>query len=558
MSLFFSQKRILLGPWNAFERDVARLFQHNGFENVQRVGGTGDKGADILASKDGKLYVIQCKYTTNSKTPTDVVDEVIAAGLYYSADHLVIALSRNPSASLSKRLNDEKENGLLIEVLSPQIMLDWCKNALDDSSNKKTLRQYQEECVETFISSLLETEKAQIVLATGLGKTLIMAETVRRLYNDKKIWGNSVLVLAHTVPLVDQLIQSFWPQLPKSIATHRLAAGEVPSYYDGVTFATIQTVLNKKNELPEFGLVLVDEAHHIGAESFRKVIEVLNPKMLGGVTATPWRGDGYDIDVLLGPARVKIGINDGLRNNFLSEVDYRILLDNLDWRQVQRASEHNYSLKELNKRLLIPIRDEKAAEIILRVFKNESRKQAVCYCPSGEHAKSFAGALRQFGFKSEAILHETPANERARLLGYFRKGNLNIVTVVDLFNEGVDVPDVDLIIFMRATHSRRIFVQQLGRGLRPSINKDKVVVLDFVSDLRRVAEIINLDNSIRGGAVERLGLGRQVLEFSDRSSGSFLREWMLDQASLILRENDPRLEVPRFNFPEIPHGGGVE
>jgi superfamily II DNA/RNA helicase len=140
----------------------------------------------------------------------------------------------------------------------------------------------------------------------------------------------------------------------------------------------------------------------------------------------------------------------------------------------------------------------------------------------------------------------------------FRAGKLDFVATVDLFNEGVDVPDVDMIVFMRATHSRRIFVQQLGRGLRVSKTKDKVVVLDFVTDLRRIAEVIHLDKAVRGGSVEQLGLGSRLVEFDDKSAGNFLREWMLDQASLLDREDDPLLELPKFNFPEPPAPGGVQ
>ena len=125
---------------------------------------------------------------------------------------------------------------------------------------------------------------------------------------------------------------------------------------------------------------------------------------------------------------------------------------------------------------------------------------------------------------------------------------------VDLFNEGIDVPDVDVIVFMRATHSRRIFVQQLGRGLRTSPGKDRVVVLDFVTDLRRIAEVLDLDSAVRGENVERLGLGSRLISFSDKSAGSFLQEWVIDQASLFLREGDPTLELPRFNYPDSTSG----
>jgi superfamily II DNA or RNA helicase len=169
-----------------------------------------------------------------------------------------------------------------------------------------------------------------------------------------------------------------------------------------------------------------------------------------------------------------------------------------------------------------------------------------------------AAMLRRYGLQVEAVSAELPPREQDALMSRFRAGKLDLLTTVDLFNEGVDVPDVDLIVFMRATHSRRIFVQQLGRGLRLSPTKDKVVVLDFVTDLRRVAEVVELDRVTRSGPLERLGLGTKVVQFRDESAGSFLHEWMLDQASLVLREDDPTLELPDIEFPRPAPPGGVQ
>ena len=169
-----------------------------------------------------------------------------------------------------------------------------------------------------------------------------------------------------------------------------------------------------------------------------------------------------------------------------------------------------------------------------------------------------AATLRQHDLRAEHVSGEMPARERDLVMARFRAGELDFVASVDLFNEGVDVPDVDMIVFMRATHSRRIFVQQLGRGLRASPNKDKVVVLDFVTDLRRVAEVVELERAASAGPVERLGLGHHLISFRDATAGDFLQEWMLDQASLILREGDHELELPRFEFPESPPPGNVD
>ena len=424
--------------------------------------------------------------------------------------------------------------------------------------SRRALRDYQENASSRFREALLDTGRAQVVLATGLGKTVVMAEVVADLYRDGLIAENRALVLAHTRELVDQLHKAFWYQLPSWVPTHQLSEGERPVYWDGITFATIQSVVSLLEELPSFGVILVDEAHHVGADMFRRAIDVLNPPMLGGVTATPWRGDAFDIDEILGQPLVKIGIAEGLQQGFLSEVDYRLLADNLDWKFVQEASMHKYSLSQLNRKLIIPTRDEQAARLIKQSFENEGRHAAILFSPTIAHAKSMAAMLRRYDIKTESISGDTHPRDRDKLMTRFRAGHVDLIASVDLFNEGVDVPDVDLIVFMRATHSRRIFVQQLGRGLRVSAGKESVIVLDFVTDIRRIAEVIELDKAARDGPVERLGLGSRIVQFSDASAGNFLQEWMLDQASLFLRESDPTLELPQFEFPVPAPPGGVQ
>jgi superfamily II DNA or RNA helicase len=555
---FLDERRLLSGPWQALERDVARLLLANGFDDVRIVGGTGDKGGDVLATRDGNLWVVQCKYTSRTPPPADAIDEVVEAAKYYKADRLMVATARPPADALIQAKNRYARLGLRIGIAGPSQLLQLVERTPEYAESRRTLRPYQEDMSSRFREALLDTGRAQVVLATGLGKTLIMAEVTADLLRDRLVEHDRVLVVAHTKELVDQLHKSFWYQLPKWTPTHRLTSSEEPTFWDGITFATVQSIANRLDTLPPFGLVLVDEAHHIGADTFRRTIDALRPRMLGGVTATPWRGDGYDIDDLLGPPLVRMGIAEGLRQGFLSDVDYRLYADNIDWHYVQEASRNKYSLGQLNRRLIIPTRDDEAARIVSDVFRAERRRGGIVFSPTIIHAQSFCGALRRYGLRAETVSSETPAREREILMTNFRSGQLDLVATVDLFNEGVDVPDVDYIIFLRATHSRRIFVQQLGRGLRTSPGKTKTVVIDFVTDLRRMAEVIDLDQAVKGGEIERLGLGRQLLQFRNASAGSFLREWMLDQASLYQREDDAVLELPQFEFPEPPRPGGIQ
>jgi superfamily II DNA or RNA helicase len=554
---FLDSRRLLNGSWRAFERDVARLLVQNAFADVRVVGGSGDGGADVLGVKDGKLWVIQCKFTSDSYPDPRAVDEVVEAARFYEADRLAIATSRPFGPAMNSAIDRWAKLGIRIESFPPATLIEMMRRSPEYPRARRELRDYQDDCVQRLLAALRETGRGQLVLATGLGKTVVMAEATAQLFRDGLVNGGRVLVLADKRELVEQLQREFWQQLPKTIPTHLLIGGEEPTFWEGITFATVQSVIPRLESMPQFGLVWIDEAHHIGSESFRRVVSAMNPQMVGGATATPWRGDTFDIDTILGQPVAQIGIDEGLRKGFLCEVDYRLLADNIDWQFVREQSQHEYSIKELNTRLLIPTRDEEAVRVIAEVFKRESRRGVIVFCASIEHARNFAATLRVYGFKSAWITGEMDSREREKTMAAFRKGVLDAITTVDIFNEGVDVPDVDMLAFMRVTHSRRIFVQQLGRGLRISPNKKKVVVLDFVSDLRRISQVIELQRSIAGD-VEHLDLIERVVQFRDHGAGHFMFEWMLDQADLFNREGDAKLELPEFNFPAAAPPGSVQ
>ncbi|MCY4439777.1 MAG: DEAD/DEAH box helicase family protein [Deltaproteobacteria bacterium] len=551
---FFDGRRLLRGPWQAFERDVARLLVCNGFDDVRLVGGSGDRGADVLGVKKGQLWVIQCKFTSAGYPPPSAIHEVGAAARFYRADRILVASSRPVGPGTRDAIKRWRALGIEIETLQPATLLAIATRSPEYAPSRRQLRDYQEESVANFVAALRETGRGQVVLATGLGKTVVLAESLAQMFRDEAVPHGRALVLAGTRELVDQLHRAFWDQIPKWISTHRLIGGESPTYWDGITFATVQSAASRIDEIPQFGAVFIDEAHHVGSETVKRVTEHMSGAMIGGVTATPWRGDRYDIDHLLGPPVIKIGIAEGLQRGFLCEADYRLLADNIDWEFVRSRSRYSYSISQLNRRLLLPTRDEEAARSVRDAFDRDKRRAAIAFCSSIAHAKSFAGTLRLFGFRAESITSDMDARERDQTMASFRKGCLDIVTTRDLFNEGVDVPDVDMIVFMRVTHSRRIFVQQLGRGLRVAPNKDKVVVLDFVSDLRRVAEVIQLETASRGN-IERLRLPG-VVGFRDEGAGSFMLDWLRDQADLFTREGDPQLELPEFDFP-MPHNRGA-
>ncbi len=246
---------------------------------------------------------------------------------------------------------------------------------------------------------------------------------------------------------------------------------------------------------------MVDETHHVSESgTYQKLLDLLASAKQFGVTATPWRGDQYDITHRFGPASYSMGIAEGMLGGFLAQVDYRLYIDNVDWETVQRASEHGYSVKELNEKLFLPQRDEAVVDYLVDAWSNVRDPRAIIYCQTIEHAERIADLLARSSpnwRRATSIHSRQTRRDREVLLSDFRLGRVPIVTARDIFNEGLDVPDVNIICFLRVTHSRRIFVQQLGRGLRLHEGKERVLVLDFATDIRRVAAALDLKRKLR-------------------------------------------------------------
>jgi len=544
MEAYLNAESLLAGSGQGFERDVARLMVCNGFDEVRTISSNG-WGGDILATKNAKVWLVRCVATSIIGAAAKVVDDLVEVARYQVADLIFLATDRPVSPTLAEALKRWRALGIEVGLLEPAVLLSLATRSPEYSLRRKNLRTYQAKSVELFVESLSQTRRAQVVLATGLGKTVVLAESAAQLYRDGALLSGRTLVLAGTRELVDQLQRAFWMQLPKWVPTHRLMGGERPTAWSGITFATVQSAVAQIESLPSFDLVLIDEAHHLGSDSLLALIESFSAAMIGGATATPWRGDGFDLDDILGEPVVRMGIAEGMSKGFLCKADYRLMADNVDWPAVRRHSLHQYSLGHLNKLLFLPLRDEEAARTIRSIFDEERRKSVIVFCASVRHAISFAASLRLFGFKADPIVGSMTPGERERVLRDFKRSYVEVITTRDLFNEGVDVPDVDMIVFMRVTHSRRIFVQQLGRGLRTSKGKKKVVVVDFVSDLRRIAEVIDLERASNHG-LERLAPPGSI-RFENSPLGAGLLRWMTEQADLFSREGDPLLELPDFS-----------
>lgn len=533
-----------LGP-GQFPRQIERLLWHIGFSDVANIDGPGDSGGDLLGRHNRLDWVLQCKWKRHGAVGAAAVEEVAGARDVYRADRAAVVTNTRVSYDASRRAEQ-------LMLVAPRIQL-WhgliLQRAFDEASDRfghVRLRQYQEDATNRLVADLNRTGRALLIMATGLGKTVVSGEVIDD--HLTRFPGDQILVVAHTKDLVDQLERALWRHLSKTIKTRMLTGDERPDDLDGVTCATLASALYAVRRGYRPGLVVVDEAHHVGEDGqYAELLTSLEKVRQMGVTATPWRGDEYDITRRFGPTSFTLGIEAGMRNGYLAQVDYRLYVDNVDWKVVRSVSHHSYSLGELNSKLFLPQRDEAIRDELAEVWGSIPRPRALVFCRTIEHAERMADTLRRNPrWRGALAVHnDLRKRERQSRLLAFRSGDIPILTSVDILNEGVDVPDVNIICFARVTHSRRIFVQQLGRGLRIREGKGHVTVLDFVSDLRRIAAALNIKRELESGDIEVLGdAGRSRVEFSDQRVGSLMDEWIKDAAGLETSYDEARLQFP--------------
>ena len=286
------------------------------------------------------------------------------------------------------------------------------------------------------------------------------------------------------------------------------------------------------------------------ADGYRQLLSELAPRFVLGMTATPWRGDERRLEDIFGDSTYTVSIVEGMQLGYLAAVDYRMMVDTIDWDWVRNKLHSSMSIKELNRRLFIPERDEALVSKIRQHLDRMNDPRAVVFCRSIDHADSIARRLQAEGFAVHAIHSRLDRFDTTKVLRDFRAGDVPIIVTVDMLNEGIDIPDVNLIAFLRVTHSRRIFVQQLGRGLRLSPEKSEVRVLDFVSDVRRIAAARGLNRegesvaaSLPEGQILRYPDGR-IVKFERDEALNFFDEYLGDIAELEEGSDEAQLKFP--------------
>lgn len=328
-----------------------------------------------------------------------------------------------------------------------------------------------------------------VVMATGTGKTVVAGLDYRRLHAAEKV--DSLLFVAHRDEILTQSQNTFRHILRDGSFGERLVGGDRPNEWRHV-FASVQSLARldlAELDPQRFDMVIVDEFHHAGPETktYARLLNHLHPKILLGLTATPERADGQDIlSWFGGRVSAELRLWEALERSLLSPFQYFGVADGTDLSGMQWKRGSGYAPAELTN--LYTGHDARLA-IVLRTVRDKipevGRMRALGFCVSIDHAEFMARRFSNAGIPSRAVTSRTPADERHQALAALRSRTVNVLFTVDLFNEGIDLPEIDTVLFLRPTESATVFLQQLGRGLRLAEDKPCLTVLDFIGNQNR-------------------------------------------------------------------------
>lgn len=329
-----------------------------------------------------------------------------------------------------------------------------------------------------------------VVAATGTGKTMIAAFDYR---NRVRRTGRreNLLFVAHREEILIQARNAFRYVLNDMNFGELYTGRETPKEHRHV-FLSVQTAASRNVAAlypPEhFEYVVVDEFHHAEAQSYQTLLDTLRPKVLLGLTATPWRGDGRDVLARFGGRiTAELGLSDAIDRQLLVPFDYLMVtdpvaLDGLRWQRGYVRSDLERLYTEGPQ---ADARDHAVLSALSRYLPDLTDVRGLVFCAGRQHARHMAEVFLRAGIPAEVIDGETATDVRRGVPARLVSGDVKFLCTVDVFNEGVDIPQVNTVLFLRPTESVTVFVQQLGRGLRKCADKLRLTVLDFVGAARK-------------------------------------------------------------------------
>ncbi|KAA9022939.1 DEAD/DEAH box helicase family protein [Niallia endozanthoxylica] len=315
---------------------------------------------------------------------------------------------------------------------------------------------------------------ALVVMATGLGKTYLAGFFARNF--------ERTLFIAHREEILNQAQKSFKHIMPER--STGIYNGKVKDAEAQSIFASIST-LSMKQHLEVFGpdtfdLIIIDEFHHAAAASYQRVLDYFKPKFLLGITATPDRNDNKDVYAICeGNVAYRIDFLEAIQRQWLAPFKYVGVYDETDYSQLTWLGTR-YAEEDL---LKVQIREE-MAENTLQAWKEYKQTRTLVFCSSIRQAVFLSDYFNQNGFRTVSLHSKQVDINRSQAIAMLDRGELDAIFTVDLFNEGVDIPSVDTLLFVRPTESLTVFTQQVGRGLRLHPDKENCVIIDLIGNYR--------------------------------------------------------------------------
>jgi len=327
-------------------------------------------------------------------------------------------------------------------------------------------------------------DKGIVVAATGIGKTFLAA------FDSKEF--KRILFVAHRDEILQQAENTFKCIRPKLTTGH--FSGSQNDIKEDIIFASVQT-LGKKEYLNEeyfqtdaFDYIVIDEFHHAVADHYTNIMEYFKPKFLLGLTATPERLDNKDVFALCDYNIVyEVRLKEAINKGWLVPFRYYGIYDDTDYNSIDYIN-GKYKEEQLEKLISL----NKRADLIYQNYLKYNSNKALGFCTSRNHALYMSKYFSDKGIKCCAVLSGSIEEsqkplilDRTKAIQELKSGNLKLIFSVDMFNEGLDIPELDMVLFLRPTQSPTIFLQQLGRGLRKSKGKKYINVLDFIGNYKK-------------------------------------------------------------------------
>jgi len=346
-----------------------------------------------------------------------------------------------------------------------------------------------------------------VVAATGTGKTVIAALDYRRLCEQAGGERPRLLFVAHRKEILQQSMRTYREVLGDANLGELYVGGARPERWRHV-FASVQSLTSYDvANIPRdaFDVIVIDEFHHAEARTYRRILDHFEPGELLGLTATPERADGSDVRGFFdGRTAAELRLWDALGADLLCPFHYFAVADGTDLQSVtwRRGRYDDGELEQLF------TGNDARARIVLTNLRDKvsdlRAMRALGFCVSVAHADYMTRVFNDAGIPAKTVSGSTPQGEREGALRDLREARVNVLFTVDVFNEGLDVPEVDTLLMLRPTESSTIFMQQLGRGLRRTRHKAVLTVLDFVGLHRAEFRFADRYRALTGHSGRRL------------------------------------------------------